>query len=218
VTLIDQDGDLLETVLTDSGGRFRLRVREAGVHRLEADRLGYGVQRTDTFFVSGNGTLTQEVSLVPRAIELDSLAVRVSPGAILHEATLSGVFARRARSPSAGSNRVLVRGDPDLDSAWRVRDVLPSWMPRPFCERLNERGDPIPYLYFDGWEARGMGPEGTDWVLDLPIREVEAVEYYRDLTSTPMALRPDDRGNTIRGHPKIRACGVVAVWSRGAPR
>lgn len=221
VTLLTDGGDHVETVLTDGEGRFVLRARDPGLHLLETDRLGYGPQRTEPFQVASEGVTRQDVDLVPGALELEGIVVEGYPGQLLHSATLAGVYARRARSPSVGNNRVLVRGDPDLDSQFRVRDVLPALFPRPFCARTNERGEPIPFVYFDAWEAGRMGPHGTDWVLDLPIREVEAIEYYRDLAAAPMMVRPPPVGQRSENYiyrDMIRACGIVAVWSRGAPR
>jgi len=212
VSLLDTLNRRIDTVLTDADGRFRLRAREGGVHRLEADRLGYGAQRTETFTVDPEGTTRRDVRLQPEAIALEGVTARVYPGALLHEATLSGAMARRARSPSVGSDRVLVRGDPELDQAPSVRSLLLSWQLREGCPTRNERGQTIPYVFIDARPAGWMGPGGADLVLDMSVLDVEAVEVYRNLLAIPMPFRPDSPPR------RIRACGVVLIWTRGAPR
>lgn len=216
VTLLDARGEAVETLLTDSEGRFSFWARRSGMHRIEADRLGYGTQRTDSFHVESEGITHRDVRLEPRAVELEGLTARVYPGALLHQPTLSGVFARRARSPSVGGNRVLVRGDPDFDAALRVRDLLPPGLPRLTCPRLGERGTPVPYLYMDGW-AEPREEDDTDWVLDLPISFFQAIEFYRQVTSAPMPFRPEPTRFPNAPEP-IRTCGIVVLWSRAAPR
>jgi len=212
VSLLDALNRRIDTALTDSDGRFRLRAQAGGVHRLEADRLGYGAQQTDTFTVALEGTTRRDVRLQPEAIALEGVTARVYPGALLHEATLSGVLARRARSPSVGSDRVLVRGDPELDQAPTIRSLLLSWQLRDGCPTRNERGQPIPYVFIDARPAGWVGPRGADLVLDMSVLDVEAVEFYRNLLAIPMPFRPDDPPR------RIRACGVVLIWTRGAPR
>lgn len=221
VSLMTADDDRVATTLTDAEGYFLLRSEEGGPHRLEADRLGYGLQHTDVFEVAVEGITEHDFLLVSQAVEVEGIVVEGYPGQILHRADLTGVYARRARSPSVGSNRVLVRGDPQLDSQMKLRDALPPWIPRPHCPHRNDRGERIPLVYYDAWPASRMGHEGTDFILDLPVREVEAVEFYRDRNEVPMALNQDDWGRMeaerVYRDP-IRACGLVAVWSRGAPR
>jgi hypothetical protein len=212
VSLLDALNRRIDTALTDSDGRFRLRAREGGVHRLEADRLGYGSQQTDTFTVALEGTTRRDVRLQPEAIALEGVTVRVHPGALLDEATLSGALARRARSPSVGTNRVLVRGDPEFDEAHRIRSLMPAWMPRQACRNLDEGMQPLPFVYIDARPAGWMGPQAVDLVLDLSVSAVEAVEIYRDLTAIPIPLRPHEEVS------QIRHCGVIAVWTHRAPR
>jgi hypothetical protein len=212
VSLLDALNRRIDTALTDSDGRFRLRAREGGVHRLEADRIGYGAQRTDTFTVAHGGTTQRDVRLQLEAITLEGVTARVYPGALLHEATLSGALARRARSPSVGGNRVLVRGDPELDEAPRIRSLLPVWLPRATCPNVNERRRPMPFVIIDARPTGWMGPDGADLILDMSVLDVEAVEIYRDVTSIPMSFRPEVLPRVVRH------CGFIAVWTRGAPR
>lgn len=228
VSLLDEDGDRVHTTLSADDGTFTLRARREGLHRLEVDRLGYGdAQRTAPFEVDGEGVTRREVRLLPDAVQVDGIVARAHPGGLLHEATLAGVYARRARSLDVGSNRVLVRGDPELDHQFRVRDVLPAWIPRPFCPREDVTGggrrlEPRPFVYYDGRPAdHVMGLNGERFILDLPVTEVEAVEFYRDWQSAPMAARPETGGRTsveTGRRDVVRACGIVLVWSRGAPR
>lgn len=194
------------SALSDAGGRFSLRPAQRGAHRLEIQRLGYRARRTEVFEVEAGGLTLQNLVLVPEAFEMEEITARVRPGHLLHAATLSGVYARRARSPSVGSNRVLVRGqDPDLDAALRVEDLLPPWLPRPGCRRG-------PTVYADGWEGRVYGPGSVDFLLKLSTVRLEAIEFYRDPTRIPMEL--GSAGDARR----IRRCGFVAIWTRGARR
>lgn len=221
VTLVAEgDDDRVATALSDGEGRFVLQADAGGLHRLEADRLGYGLQRTDPFEVEADGITEHDFPLATEAVEVEGIVVEGYAGGLLHQDDMAGVYARRARSPEVGSNRVLVRGDPDLDSQWRVKDVLPLSIPRRQCPRMSADGERIPFMYWDGRIASVIGHDAEAYILDLPVREVAAIEYYLDINSAPMPLRPDERyrlGIGI-GMDVIRACGIVGVWSRGAPR
>lgn len=220
VTLLTGEGERVATVLSDALGRFTVRTTSAGPHILEADRLGYGPQRTEPFDVAPEGVTVQDVLLRPEAVELEGIVVQGYPGQLMHEATMAGVYARRARSASVGSNRVIVRGEGVIENHFRVRDVLPAWIPGPRCVRKDPQGDRIPWIYFNGWEAATLGPRGggnEKWVLDLSVTEVLALEFYRDINQVPMSMRPPVRLR-VDGFDQIRACGVVAVWTHGAPR
>lgn len=216
VTLFTGEEERVATVLTDTLGRFTVRAKAPGPHLLEADRLGYGPQRTDTFEVASEGVTRKDVPLAPEAVELEGIMVQGYPGQLLHEATMAGVYARRARSPSVGSNRVIVRGDGEIENGFRIRDVLPAWIPGRRCAPRGEGGDPLPHVYIDGWEARTRGPGATNFILDLSLTEVVAVEFYRDINMAPMSLRPWS-GGQVGGFDQIRACGIVIVWTHGAP-
>lgn len=220
VTLLTTDGERVSTVLSDALGRFTVRAASGGAHIMEADRLGYGPQRTEVFEVVPEGVTVRDVLLVPDAFELEGIVVSGYPSRLLHEMTMAGVYARRARSPSVGSNRVIVRGDGLIEHQFRVGDVLPAWIPGPRCVRKDARGNRIPYVFIDGWEAqtRGLDGAGETFILDLSVGEVVAVEFYRDVNEAPMALRPPERLRSKAGFDQIRACGIVAVWTHGAPR
>ena len=68
-------------------------------------------------------------------------------------------------------------------------------------------------------ESRGLREPDPfiDAVLDLPIREVQALEVYRDWLSIPVSLQPLDDIPMPNIPRYVRACGVVAVWTLGAP-
>lgn len=211
VSLLDSAGVHLETTLTDRDGRFVFRIRESGPRRLEVERLGYHLHRTESFEADVTELVRREIELVPRAVELEGIVVEGYPGQLLHEGTLEGVWARRARSPSIGSNRVLVRGDPDLDERVYVRDALPGVMRR--C-RAGSRYGSGPIVYVDGQPAaQRFGPGSGDIVLRFSPGDVLAIEFYRDLNSIPMSIRPLDLPS------RVRSCGFLAIWTVwGAPR
>lgn len=213
VSLLDEEGERVATTLTDAQGRFSLTANGGGSHVLEADRLGYGIQRSETFQVPEEGETRQDLRMIPRAIEVEGVVVEGHPGQLLHEGTLSGVYARRARSPSVGSNRVLVRGDPRFDGAISIGDLLPHPIrPAPYWSaRANWCG----YLYIDGREAAAWGGDYKAQILSMSPGEVEAIEYYRDLTMAPMAIRPMELPGEMG---RARRCGIMAVWTSGAPR
>lgn len=218
VTLLDSRDEHVQTTLSDEEGRFRLQVRTAGMHVLELGRLGYRLQRTDMFEVAGEGVTRHDERLEPAAIELEGITAEVYAGELLHEATLSGVYARRARTPSVGGNRVLVRGhDPEFEVPQVVEDLLPGWLRyiRPQCRRLR-RAHPV--ILLNGWEAEAAGYAPSEILRQLPVREVVAIEYYRDFNSVPMSLRPTETDHSAFDFTIVRACGLLAVWTRGAPR
>jgi hypothetical protein len=45
--------------------------------------------------------------------------------------------------------------------------------------------------------------------LDMPIREIEGIEFYRHSSFAPLELRPIQESLG-------RACGVVVIWPRQA--
>jgi len=213
VSLLDTARNRIATTLTDEHGAFVLRAREHGLHILEADRLGYRVQRSEPFDVAAEGVTGRDVRLVARALEMDAIVVESYPGQLLHDGTIAGVYARRARSPSVGGNRVLVRGDPDFDGAPSIGDLLPDAIrPAPLW---RSRAAWCGYLYVDGRETAFFGGEYKALFLSMSPRDVEAIEYYRDLTSAPIAIRPMESPGDMG---RVRRCGILAVWTRGAPR
>lgn len=218
VTLIDANDEDVHTTLTDVEGRYRLHASGAGMYVLELDRLGYHAQRTDTFEVAEEGVSRHDIRLEPEAVELEGITAEVYAGRLLHAATLSGVYARRARSPSVGGKRVLVRGqDPEFEVPQVIVDLLPQWLKyiRPQCDRLR-RAHPV--ILLDGWEAEAAGWSPRELLREFPVREVEAIEYYRDFNSVPMSLRPTETDHSAFDFTMVRACGLLAVWTRGAPR
>lgn len=214
--LIDGGDEYVWTTLTNAEGRFRIPVGAEGTYVLELDRLGYHAGHTEAFELSGEGVTRQDGQLEPDAIELEGIRAEVYAGQLLHDATLSGVYARRARSPSVGGNRVRVRGqDPESETAQVLQDMLPQWLSyvRPPCARLR-RSHPV--ILFNGWEAEAAGWSSRELLRAFPVRQVVAIEYYRDFNSVPMSLRPTD--HAAFDFTIVRACGLLAIWTRGAPR
>jgi hypothetical protein len=216
VTLLDGRGEHVQTSLTDEDGRFILRAREAGVHLLDVDRLGYAPQRTDSFTIADRGFTTREVQLDPQPIEMKDITARAYSGRLLHEATLSGVYARRARSPAVGRNRVLVNGtDREFDGHQVLERMIFDWVGASSCRTI---GRVYPIIFVDGWEADGSRWTARDVMNTLPVREVTAIEFYRDISLVPMSLRPSGKYREGMDFTVVRACGLLAVWTRGAPR
>lgn len=223
VSLLNEDDERVATALTGADGAFALFAEAPGLHRLEADRLGYGQQRNELFEVPAEGLVERDFPLAVRAVEVEGIVVEGHPGAFLHQDNLAGVYARRARSPSVGGNRVLVKGDRQIEWSLTVRDVLPHGFPGircpddyPIIFRDARRVYPdARRMYIDESRGHRESDPFLEEVLNLPVSYLEAVEYYKDVNAIPLSLRPTKRRE---GSGYVRHCGVVLVWTGAAPR
>jgi carboxypeptidase family protein len=78
VSLVTQEGRSAASVLTDSLGRFRLAVAQAGKYRLKGERIGYKTGESPLFSLAVGEALPMDFWLSTRAVLLAPLEVKVT--------------------------------------------------------------------------------------------------------------------------------------------
>jgi hypothetical protein len=78
VVLLDERGTRQNVYLADSTGRFAVRARAAGTYRLRVELIGYDSYESGPLAV-GDGTLSHDVYLPPRAVPLPRLRASTRP-------------------------------------------------------------------------------------------------------------------------------------------
>lgn len=147
--------------------------------------------------VRESGFLRLKVVLEPRPIPLDGVTGRANRPGEHHEMSYAGFYMRHRESPSVGSNRVILRTDPELRVIATVLDLLYNFRPA-------EIGCP-PIIFWNGFSIGKMPP---DEYLDISSNMVEGIEYYRDLTvaassRTAGLSNPNDR---VSAADSLTAC------------
>lgn len=192
---------------SDEEGGFTFEDVALGTYRLRVTHLSYETVE-DTIRLAEDGAIYDaRIRLSADAIELSGIVVEVwrTPG------ILSDVHARLERRDRMGLGEVFDRQRIDQSGAHRVShliDLLPGTRLQPIPGRvgatelrLHARNDCAPSYYLDGLATQIPGGSVDDLV---PLRDVEAVEVYRRLSSIPGEFADERALN----------CGAVAVWTR----
>jgi hypothetical protein len=200
--LRSEDGAVVARDESAADGTFLLSVRNAGDHTLEASRLGYAAP-PPLEIALGVEVVEVEVLLVRSPLELEPVSVVTRRRDPRHDATLQGALVRHNRFPRVGGRRVVLREDPEMASAVRIRDVLRWFPPTRRCI----------ILYWDG--RLQQHPVFVDEWLDSSTGHFEAVEFYRWFHDAPQAFQGipsyvNDPAYVI----DPGQCSVVALWSR----
>lgn len=230
VTLTSQVGGVVARTVSDSTGRFTLRIPAAGLYRLGASRIGYEPFASDPFLVTPDQRATADVFLRIRPVELDPLEV-VTEGQVQRLAQVG--FYRRLEM---GFGTFLTREDIQASHADRLADVfrgLPGFSVvssggsrfdlimragRSQFFRIDDLGAQTcyPSISIDGMVVRRGGPQensstgansgsrdvGT-WGEPLHPDDLEAVEIYRGQGGLPVQVAGS-----------VSPCGAVLIWTR----
>jgi hypothetical protein len=193
-------GDTLR-VVTDTAGRFLLRLPTGGRYLLTATRLGY--RPLESLVVDVATTQRTEVVLrmAVRAVPIDALTVTARRVDDRHRATWDGFLARHANRREIGSTLIMNRNDPIFRHAVNVRRVLQWLPPRAFSASARRvgRADRCVVVLMDGDNAPGWS---VDRVMQLSSTELEGIEFYSNPLDAPLEFRS--------GGP----CSILAVWRR----
>jgi hypothetical protein len=200
VRLLDPAGQMAGRTLSNAEGHFSLRVERPGAYTLTAGVFGYHDHQRDVE-VPGSDIRGLAVVLKPQPIQLEGITGRAARMGEHHEMSYAGFYMRARESPSIGSNRVILRTDPEFDVIATVRDLLYNFRPA-------EIGCP-PITFWNGFSI--VTP--VDEFLDISSTMVEGIEYYRDLTSLPLSVRGEPAIAGAR-MSRIRRCGVLLIWPR----
>jgi hypothetical protein len=200
IRLLDDSGEQVATALSNAEGRFSLKAERLGRYTLTAGSFGYRPRLLEAVDLRDSTLVPLTVRLEPRPIRLGTVTGRANRPGEHHEMSYAGFYIRHRESPSLGNNRVILRTDREFRAIISVRDLLYNFRPSS-CP---------PVIFWNGFTIGRMPP---DEYLDISSHMVEGIEYYRDLTSIPFAIRLDP---AVAGSPvsRIRRCGVLVIWPR----
>lgn len=200
IELVDPDGTVRDTALSDLDGAFTLHAPFPGLWGLRVARIGFDSVRVDSLRIGGGERVTVVVRMGERAIALEPIEVTARR---ITSARLAAFYQRVERSRALGIGDVLGREEIEARGAVATTDLLRT-IPSVRIERqglLRLRGC-SPKLYVDGVLLNRFGTVSLDEV-SLP-GDVEGIEVYRGFAQMPAEF-PDPDG-----------CGVVLVWTRRA--
>ena len=215
---LENDKGPVGRVVTDSTGRFLLRIAAAGKYKLSTNHIGYAAINGEVELTSGDQLeVLLRLAVAATAIEpLEVVARSRAPDAYLErngfydrKAAGFGVFRTREdierRRPFTTSDlftqlsgvRVIYAGMQGKDIRM-TRAEDPNCQPRIIVDRVIVR--------------RGGRPaQGSEQVLDMLVTQpldIQAIEIYRSPSETPQEYG----GNEV-------TCGVVIIWTqRGSAR
>jgi hypothetical protein len=239
VWLLTEDGAELGLVMTEADGRFRLQPDDPGTYRIRATRIGYLSGASERVEVGEDEVVEVEVVLHPDPVRLPGIEVEVErlPSYEIQRATYTGLYMRRSdpRWATPGGNRVFVRGDLEPHTGMTVWEFIERYAPANIQRQLRHerqyraresmlrrvgqsisrgggRECPFPSFLIRGLDLgrpTGELPITVEIYLDMPLREIEGIEFYRQSHHAPLELRPS-------GDTSFRACGVIVIWPRQA--
>jgi hypothetical protein len=192
--------EVVGRALSDEEGRYQVRLssRRAETYGLRASRIGYGSQEFTPIQVDYLEVVEVTVKISSSPIPLGGLTVEVGRVSLRNAATYEGLYARRERALPVGQVRIVVTGDPEMQNASRVQDVL-QWF---FFGLTRSRSGCVDY-YINGL------PRSHFDVLNIPASMIEGVEYYVDGRFAPSGFF----GGPCESSPAFRY-SIVAVWFR----
>jgi hypothetical protein len=165
--LIDAEGQVSASALTDSIGAFRLEAGGAGDYSISIQRLGFARVRTEPLTLAANEVLQVEITLDPEAVTVDGVRVvadrRVAPW-------LREVRRRTEKNKRMGVGRVYLREDIQRINPHSVTELLNPVIWGARCQ---------PAVLLDGLETEAQYIVHNGDML-------EAVEIYRGATQIPM--------------------------------
>jgi hypothetical protein len=241
VALLDAEGSVLRSVLSDTAGHFVLDARRPGSYRLRVSSLGYAAYESPRIDLAAEETFTADVRLSAAGIPLDPLVVRGRGG---EERGRFG-FDRRC---ALGTGVCLTE-----DSIWArhprlVSDAFQSvpgvqvWEQDGKINVFSMRGGKCFVMYRNHWPVGiqvGVRLDIREPVFDsrptdMPrygyqgainyffnVDEIRGIEIYRDITEVPRELRD---ARIVDLYPKSwmtrgnrlwgrEACGLIWIWT-----
>ena len=229
VVLLDEGGAVRGRSLTDTAGVFVLGA-ELGIHRLRAERLGYGTKLSPAFRVSDPDTLRVTFRIGGEAVRLPPLVVTATrrPGRELFSERMArgeGVHLTPEMVDSLRPEMHVGEIFRHADETWvhwtwgRYEDGRTGPIPRVKtylgkygCVHFIVDRTPVPAPFFES-SVWGVPP-----LADLTPEDLVAVEVYRSWHEVPEDFRKQLR---IRNHWERRAlqridrkaCGVAILWT-----
>lgn len=188
------------TVLTNERGYFTLGEREAGVHYVQLERLGYA-PREVPIHVAGDLTQAVEIELSQQAIALEGISVSVAPRRVRQD--LEGLIRRMNLGFGTFITRETLERRGEVPLAEHLREVPGVLVfrdgPRAYMEVRGHACSPD--VYMDG-QLYPLDPAAG--LNEMFARPLEAIEVFKGTEAPPEFLRPGFR------YP----CAVILVWTR----
>ena len=132
-------------------------------------------------------------------IPLDPLTVEIARRNMRNAATYEGLYVRRETALPVGGERIVVLGDPELEHATRVGDVM-RW----FSFGMTPSRRACVDYYVNGNPRAGFD------ILNIPASLIEGIEYYVDGRFAPHGFN----GGACAVNPNAFRYSIVAVWYR----
>ena len=234
ITLLGSTQNRIRSTLTDSLGHFVLPVPNLGAYYLEAERIGYGTTRSQSFNIGSIDTTTVTFFVAVDAVLLDPLVVGV-PIVIGSEifaermAAGQGVFFTPAMvdslRPTQHVGEIFRHADDDIFLTWEsgMREdgrygPLPrirSYRGKVGCLNYIVDRTPIPEPFFGAVRnVWGVAP-----LADVDPEDLVAIEIYRGWWEVPEDYERQILANTLATRQKLRdmrkaECGVVVIWTQ----
>lgn len=232
IMLLDADGMLRETVLSDTAGGFAFRIPETDSMRLRVQRYGYRTLESVTLRLTPSDSLRLEIHMQPTAIPLAGVTATAR---LNRSRNLEGFLTRqrlgygrflgpgeiaRLRPRSTTNLLTSVPGSPimtggsGLGIVARSRDartepgmLVGTCVPTVYVDGLILRGEPEAAGYAPA-PGQGNAPlhtqePGVRVESYVAARTVRAVEVYQRPASAPPEFQ----------RPLMPDCPVVVIWT-----
>jgi hypothetical protein len=166
---------LVAKATADSMGGFLIRATKSGEHSVEV--TGLGLEPTVNNVKLKTAEITEVmIRMGARPLQMKALTVEGKRRDIGHDASYAGMMVRRQREGGLLGNIVVFdRSDPEFTSSSSAQDLL-QWT------TLNNKC--IGAVFWNGQPSLS-----GDWMMELNLAHVEAVEVFRDLYSAPREFR-----------------------------
>jgi hypothetical protein len=214
VRLLDVEGEVVASGVTDASGSFELRVPSGGDYALDLHAFGYRDLALSPVRVPSTGFRVLEIAMMPAPIPVDSLEARAErrvprldrAGFYERRGTFNGRFIERQEIEALDPRhlgQVLERVQ-----GFRVQRHLGTQDlagRTPTSQSLISSGSRCrPAIYLNGvLVARPDRDAGTFDLMSIQGDHIEAIEAYSGLAKVPSQF---SMPNTV--------CGVVIVWTR----
>ena len=201
VALIDQDGVVRDSAVTDSTGGFLVSTARPGGYTLRAEHLAYETVAR-AIELSRGFEVRVELRMAANAIALEPLVITST-----RELPLQSVgFYVRSR---AGTGRFLTREDIERRRPIRTTDLFQTIPRLSFISGPGNMGPPVlvmsspaggacePGIFING--SPGMGARDLDMIRP---EDIEGIEVYTSVAFTPIEYQ------------RRTGCGVILLWLR----
>src|SRR6056297_744174 len=223
VSLLAEEGRVVERVEADSAGRFRIDAPDAGSYFLRAERIGYRTVTDGIFDLGRDGRLEVEIWMRASPVELEGVEANVEARTMYEERLdrmlrNQGFYDRQTRT----SGWFITPEDIEERPPTRPRDLfrmIPGMitgdvtgMPgsdgivgmkcagQPSArQRSIHMGTGGFAVYIDG--IRVFLGKTWDMGMDLQMSDIAAVEVYPRISSMPIE------------YAGLGVCGVILIWT-----